>query len=303
LRKYGGTGKLKDGRRIGRLLRNITFSGKGYVDKPANPDSIIFKNTASLTNPGVNNNVEGKINMEKDISTENPNQEDLKMIETLKAELLAKSAEIAKLNEQITNVQKELAEEKKVKDETISKAAEKATELETKVTASAQEVEKLTQELASIKEAELKNKRIAVLLGKGLDEAKANEFVSTLANMDDSQFDFVVANVVVKADEAEAKKCKQAEEDAECKKKADEEAEAKKCKESKMTDEEKKQMEDDCQAAQAEKLLEEAKASAQLDLSKAADKVDETKVETVREQMTKAFASRMNKKTKSNKEN
>jgi len=41
LRAYGGLGEHED-YRIGRVLRNITFSGKGFVDKPANPDSIIF---------------------------------------------------------------------------------------------------------------------------------------------------------------------------------------------------------------------------------------------------------------------
>ena len=41
LRAYGGFGEHEN-YRIGRVLRNITFSGKGYVDKPANPDSIIF---------------------------------------------------------------------------------------------------------------------------------------------------------------------------------------------------------------------------------------------------------------------
>ena len=41
LRAYGGLGE-HDNYKIGRVLRNITFSGKGYVDKPANPDSIIF---------------------------------------------------------------------------------------------------------------------------------------------------------------------------------------------------------------------------------------------------------------------
>lgn len=41
LRAYGGNGKHEN-YRIGRVLRNITFSGKGFVDKPANPDSIIF---------------------------------------------------------------------------------------------------------------------------------------------------------------------------------------------------------------------------------------------------------------------
>ena len=41
LRAYGGEGVYQD-HQVGRLLRRITFSGKGYVDKPANPDSIIF---------------------------------------------------------------------------------------------------------------------------------------------------------------------------------------------------------------------------------------------------------------------
>jgi len=41
LRKYGGSGEY-NGYKIGRLLKDITFSGKGFVDKPANPDSVVF---------------------------------------------------------------------------------------------------------------------------------------------------------------------------------------------------------------------------------------------------------------------
>ena len=41
LRAYGGAGEHEN-YKIGRVLRNITFSGKGYVNKPANPDSVIF---------------------------------------------------------------------------------------------------------------------------------------------------------------------------------------------------------------------------------------------------------------------
>jgi len=41
LRSYGGTG-IYEGKPIGRLLKNITFSAKGYVDNPANPDSQII---------------------------------------------------------------------------------------------------------------------------------------------------------------------------------------------------------------------------------------------------------------------
>lgn len=42
LRSYGGLGEYQQ-HKIGRLLRNITFSGKGFVDRPANPESIIFQ--------------------------------------------------------------------------------------------------------------------------------------------------------------------------------------------------------------------------------------------------------------------
>ena len=41
LRAYGGGGVYQD-HKVGRLLRNITFSGKGFVANPANPDSFIL---------------------------------------------------------------------------------------------------------------------------------------------------------------------------------------------------------------------------------------------------------------------
>ncbi|MGI9568702.1 MAG: hypothetical protein ACR2PH_02945, partial [Desulfobulbia bacterium] len=57
LRVYGGTGEF-EGCKLGRILKNITFSGKGYVDRPANPHSIIFQDgnlfnhtAASTKNP------------------------------------------------------------------------------------------------------------------------------------------------------------------------------------------------------------------------------------------------------------
>ena len=56
LRAYGGVGEHED-YKIGRVLRNITFSGKGYVDKPANPDSIIFTKDSALVSV-LNNPIE-----------------------------------------------------------------------------------------------------------------------------------------------------------------------------------------------------------------------------------------------------
>ena len=56
LRAYGGLGE-HDNYKVGRVLRNITFSGKGFVDKPANPDSIIFTKNDFIKDP-VTDNIE-----------------------------------------------------------------------------------------------------------------------------------------------------------------------------------------------------------------------------------------------------
>ena len=42
LRVYGGKGEY-EGYKVGRLLRNIAFSGKGLVNQPANPRSVILQ--------------------------------------------------------------------------------------------------------------------------------------------------------------------------------------------------------------------------------------------------------------------
>lgn len=42
LRVYGGKGEY-EGKKLGRVLRRIVFSGKGLVSKPANPESVILE--------------------------------------------------------------------------------------------------------------------------------------------------------------------------------------------------------------------------------------------------------------------
>jgi hypothetical protein len=54
LRAYGGKGENND-YKIGRVLRNITFTGKGFVDKPANEDSIIFNKNLFEENKKIDN--------------------------------------------------------------------------------------------------------------------------------------------------------------------------------------------------------------------------------------------------------
>ncbi len=70
LRSYGGEGMYQD-HKIGRIPKNITFSGKGFVDRPANTESIIFDKgkvfsfasdgkSLNLNDNGVKANIEEK---------------------------------------------------------------------------------------------------------------------------------------------------------------------------------------------------------------------------------------------------
>ena len=54
LRAYGGNG-IFNNVKIGRVLKNIVFSGKGLVRKPANPESVIFDQTEAFITSSVYN--------------------------------------------------------------------------------------------------------------------------------------------------------------------------------------------------------------------------------------------------------
>lgn len=126
LKAYGGMGEHQ-GYKIGRVLRNITFSGKGFVDKPANPDSIIFNENliaenicensvekkAILSKSGVSlnqltSNAENKI-----MSSENQIVEEIKTdVVTTATEVVENSTEamqgMPELEAAMTEKQKEL---------------------------------------------------------------------------------------------------------------------------------------------------------------------------------------------------
>lgn len=111
LRAFGGDGKY-DGKRIGRVLKNITFGGMGIVEKPANPRS-------SATTAKLETEME-KIELSvKDLETVKPLVEAAAKVPVLEKELA-----VAKENE--TRVAKREAELEKGKAvaETVIKALE-----------------------------------------------------------------------------------------------------------------------------------------------------------------------------------
>jgi len=101
LRCFGGAGAIDD-KKIGRLLRNITFGGVGFVDNPANPRS------KGRVQKEENMDAIAKVEHDKIVAElKTSNDAQLKAIEDLKA---AHSAELTKtvatLNENVERVAK-----------------------------------------------------------------------------------------------------------------------------------------------------------------------------------------------------
>lgn len=153
LRAYGGKGEFEN-YKIGRVLRRITFSGKGFVDKPANADSIIFtKNNImpekkqEIQKIGVFDNQTDSHQTENDIMSENTAAtENTTDLNAVNAELVAK---VEVLENQITDMT--LAHES-VTQQHVQAAEEAAKACEANVTAIQQEMDTVKQELASMYE-------------------------------------------------------------------------------------------------------------------------------------------------------
>jgi hypothetical protein len=87
LRAYKGSGTY-NGNKIGRVLRNITFCGKGLVDKPGNPYSLIFNKNKKFF---------GAIASLNQLKENEMNEAEKAEFEKAKADLLVAQAALAEL--------------------------------------------------------------------------------------------------------------------------------------------------------------------------------------------------------------
>ena len=206
LRAYGGTGEY-EGYKIGRALRNIAFSGKGLVEKPANPRSVILaEETVATFN--VDNNSElsiGELQM-SDVLTEQ--LADTKaQLEAAKAENQAIKAKIeeAKDKEFATKVEafEAAAETSQAKidelNESIKSTQAKVAELEDALATSQTELASAMKEMDEMKKKEKMEKRKAGLVEAGLDEEEVIETLASFDALDDDSFDSIVAMMKKKA--------------------------------------------------------------------------------------------------------
>ena len=200
LRAYGGTGEY-EGHKVGRLLKNITFSGKGFVERPANPESIIFdkdqifdftgasvlKNLFSSDN-GVSVMIEQSIlsNTDSESEEENSMSDFLNdQVKELKEALTTSQDIVKELTEKVSkaNVEKleseiaELTQSVSTLSDSIAEAEVKSTEDTEKIEALEASVSELTEAketaesaIALMEKEKKKQARAAALIDAGISE-------------------------------------------------------------------------------------------------------------------------------------
>ena len=203
LRAYGGTGRY-EGYTVGRLLRDISFSGKGLVSKPANPRSVILEDTKRF------NETESRLVSVSSIKENKMSDILEKQVDELKAELAEARAYNEKMQTEMEQKKEEAVQAQiesfgatiSEKDEAIvsleSQIAEfsaKVAELEEAVTAAESVKDEAVAEVAEIKKAAALEKRTLALTEAGLTEEEIDEAMAKFENLDDETFEFVVSRM------------------------------------------------------------------------------------------------------------
>ena len=271
LRAYGGEGKY-EGYTIGRALKNIAFSGKGLVAKPANPRSVIFEKSRSFIVEDITDKLSiGDIKM-------SDNHEILeKQIASLKEDLSAAKAENTAMKQSVEEAKdKEFAStveafeaEVEAKNEAVAELEEtvkstqaKIAELEDALASSQEELVQAQEQVANMQRKEVAARRKAALVEAGISEEEAEESLASFEALDEDSFESVVALMKKKAQfPPKKKKDEDKEEEAMMKKPKAEEAEA--------------------EEAEAEEVAEEAAEEAEAELEEAFEEVESTEAALV----------------------
>jgi hypothetical protein len=232
LRAYGGSGQ-HEGYSIGRVLRNITFSGKGFVDKPANNDSIIFsrtmldkfleeKNTDFEKKGVIDNKPFSKpekktMNLEETVEKMNKKLESLLTSEafastyTKASDLETKVSELETKAEESDKALSEQTDKFTALEASIAEKDELVKALEEEKSSLRQELDAANEVLAAMKEKEEEMakkekalKRRASLVEAGLDDEAAEAAVAKFENLDDESFDSITFTITEAAKKMKA---------------------------------------------------------------------------------------------------
>lgn len=228
LRAYGGDGYFQE-TKIGRVVKNISFCGNGYVDKPANPESVIFtkdnifdfakakfveKNIISEKSGVVSSTNKILCSEEQNIMSDfyKEQYDAVKMQnETLAKSLDEMKEKVAQSN--LTKLEKDIEKltAKTVDMDTVIKSkndelAAKIAELE-EVNKKFSELSKTNDELAKsnkelsdkftqIEAANKLTSRLSLLIAGGFNTTEADEKVKVFEALSDEQFGLVAQELI-----------------------------------------------------------------------------------------------------------
>ena len=312
LRAYGGEGEY-EGYKVGRVLKNIIFSGKGYTKNPANKESVIFteKDIFDFANAkkiktvkpeklGVTKNSSNTFYGAHFMSTSATSTEQLTPVvqvadnrladenkalaEELKSlkEELAK-ANVAKFEETIKEQEASIAtltESKEKAEKSLDEALAKMNEQAEASQALSKENEELKAQAKEAALATLRADRVTQLVDLGVEKSEAEETVGSFIDLDDDRFGKLVAVYSKKSEKKEEKKDEAVKDEAA--KAESDTAETSEVAEAESTTDE------------ATENLEEAKASESATVN--APEVDETNL--LISELSKAFAEQLNTEKK-----
>jgi hypothetical protein len=202
LRAYGGEGNY-EGFTIGRALKNIAFSGKGLVSKPANPRSVIFEKSRSFIVEDITDELSiGDIKM-------SDNHEILEQqIASLKEDLSVSKAENTAMKQSVEEAKdKEFAstieafeadveaknEAAAKLEETIKSTQARIAELEDALAQSQEDLASSQAKVDEMHEKEVASRRKAALVEAGFENEEAEESLELYAALSDEAFDAIVA--------------------------------------------------------------------------------------------------------------
>ena len=184
LRAYGGTGEY-EGYQVGRLLRDISFSGKGLVSKPANPRSVILDSSKAFSvesEKTISNVLEGEVNM-----SENNEEKQLETVTPTEAATVP--AEEVKTESNVSELEATLA----AKETELQTYASKVATLEETLANLQQELATVHKEMEDMKKKEKSRMRKEKLVMAGFEEAEADDSVSLYDALSDDAFEAVIA--------------------------------------------------------------------------------------------------------------
>jgi hypothetical protein len=219
LRAYGGEGEYNN-YRVGRMLRNLSFSGKGLVSNPANPESLILSNESFSESKSIISTT-SSIKESYDMSSELENQvsilkkelaESKSANEVLKEKVIAEQK--AEFESQISNLESSLAEkqeeitkaevsakaESEVLESDIKLLKESLAQKEESLAAKEEDLKEKDEKLAMMKKKEAMMKRKAQLSEIGFSEEDCEATIATFEEVSEEVFENIIATMKKKAE-------------------------------------------------------------------------------------------------------